>query len=218
MARAPSQDAFRIGQDRRLVKRLLAGDEQAFESFADDHFPGLFRFAASRLSWDEDLAQEMVQNTLCTAIDRLNAFRGESTLFTWLCGICHFEILGHFRRTKRRGQHVELDDEMPDVRTVVEGFVSGGPLGELANKEIQGLVFLALDQLPERYGLILEWKYLENVPVKEIAQRLEVKPKAAESLLTRARTAFRRGFETLIEGHDEGGFRGLRFSTEEGSH
>jgi DNA-directed RNA polymerase specialized sigma24 family protein len=54
-----------------------------------------------------------------------------------------------------------------------------------------------LDQLPTRYGDALEWKYGEGLSVKEIATRLGVGPKAAESLLTRARQAFRDAFATV---------------------
>ena len=56
---------------------------------------------------------------------------------------------------------------------------------------------VALDQLPQHYGNALEWKYLEGLPVKEIASRLKLSPKAAESLLTRAREAFRECFTSL---------------------
>ncbi len=213
MAGAHSPDAFRMRQDRRLVQQLLAGDEAAFERFAEENFAGLLRFALSRLGYDEALAQDIVQSTLCTAIDRLEAFRGESTLLTWLCGICHFEIRGHFRRQRRRGQEVELDDQMPESSSVVGGSVAAGPFGELQDKEMRGLVFIALEQLPERYGEILQWKYLEDVSVKEIAERLAVGPKAAESKLTRARNAFRRVFEGLRLGTADGGFEGLRFGT-----
>ena len=61
-----------------------------------------------------------------------------------------------------------------------------------------GLLTL-LDGLPARYGDALEWKYVEGLPVVEIAARLAVSPKAAESLLTRAREAFRDAFATLAE-------------------
>ena len=44
-----------------------------------------------------------------------------------------------------------------------------------------------LDQLPSHYADALEWKYIDEVPVQEIASRLGLGPKAAESLLTRAR-------------------------------
>jgi DNA-directed RNA polymerase specialized sigma24 family protein len=58
---------------------------------------------------------------------------------------------------------------------------------------------VALDHLSPHYGeegQALEWKYLDGLSVKEIAARLRLAPKAAESLLTRARRAFRDGFST----------------------
>jgi RNA polymerase sigma-70 factor (ECF subfamily) len=56
-----------------------------------------------------------------------------------------------------------------------------------------------LDHLPGRYGDVLEWKYLQDLSVNEIAERLGVGYKAAESLLTRARAAFRDGFALVTE-------------------
>ena len=55
----------------------------------------------------------------------------------------------------------------------------------------------ALDYLPSRYSQALEWKYCEGLSVNEIAERLEVGAKAAESVLSRARVAFREAFATL---------------------
>jgi RNA polymerase sigma-70 factor (ECF subfamily) len=51
--------------------------------------------------------------------------------------------------------------------------------------------------LPRRYSDVLEWKYIQGLSVKEIATRLGVAPKAAESTLNRARSAFRDGFATV---------------------
>jgi DNA-directed RNA polymerase specialized sigma24 family protein len=53
---------------------------------------------------------------------------------------------------------------------------------------------VTLDALPRRYGDALEWKYVLGLTVEEIAGRLGLGPKAAASLLTRARQAFRDGF------------------------
>jgi DNA-directed RNA polymerase specialized sigma24 family protein len=58
-------------------------------------------------------------------------------------------------------------------------------------------VHLVLDALPAHYANALEWKYLEELSVAEIAGRLGLGEKAAESLLTRARAAFRDAFTTL---------------------
>jgi RNA polymerase sigma factor (sigma-70 family) len=67
--------------------------------------------------------------------------------------------------------------------------------------EIIALVHVALDRLPSHYARVLEWKYLEGYTMKEIAGRIDSTSKAVESLLTRARIAFRDALSTLLDGH-----------------
>ena len=186
-------------RDRRLVRRLLSGDERAFDEFFEGHFPGLYRFALTRLSHDEDAAEEVAQATVCKAITKLATYRGEAALFTWLCTFCRHEISSYFRRNKLMTRRVDLIEDTPEVRSALEslGEMFEGPEKALDRAEIGRLVQVALDQLPSHYGSALEWKYLEGLPVKEIASRLKLSPKAAESLLTRAREAFREGFSSL---------------------
>ena len=78
--------------------------------------------------------------------------------------------------------------------------VGDGPEDSLCRKEVTRLVQVALDRLPPRYASALEWKYLEGLSVREIAEKLEVSAKAAESVLTRARIAFRDAFVSLTDG------------------
>ena len=48
-------------RDLGLVRRMLAGHERAFDEFFEGHFPGLYRFALTRLNHDEDAAEEVAQ-------------------------------------------------------------------------------------------------------------------------------------------------------------
>lgn len=179
-------------EDRALVRRMLVGDAAAFERFTRDYLPLLYRFAVRRLRGDGELAREVVQATVCKAIAALAGFRGEAPLSTWLCACCRNEIAGHFRRGARE---VELDAE-PRSRAALalEAPAADGPEHVTMQRERAALVHELLDELPPDYGRALEWKYIDDLPVVEIARRLERAPKAAESLLTRARQAFRRGF------------------------
>ncbi len=221
MAQSTRNSTPQTRRDRALVRRLLAGDEAAFEQFFADYSGGLFRFALTRLDFDEDLAKEVVQATLCTAIEKLETFRGEAALFTWMTSICRGEISAHFKQRRRVPVALDPIEETPEIRRVLESLAAGleGPEDELRHKEVVRLVHLTLDYLPPRYGRALEWKYLEGLSVREIAGRLETTTKAAESILTRARDAFRIGFERLCEGleeREEGwqrSFRGLRAVT-----
>lgn len=179
--------------DRTVVRRLLAGDERAFEEFFADYFPRLFRFALARLR-DEDAAEEVVQTTLVQAVRKLHTWRGEAALFTWLCTICRREAAAWAERRAQR-VHVPLGDDDPDVRAALESLAGDdAPDAALARGDLARLVQLALDQLPPRYSRVLAWKYIDELTMQEIATRLDATPKAVESLLTRARDAFREGF------------------------
>lgn len=188
--------------DMAMVRRILDGDEQAFEVFFDEYFSRLYRFAMTRLEGDEDTAEEVVQTTLCKVVDKLATYRGEAALFSWLCTICRHEISSYYRHRNRRQQETDLIEEIPEVRAALESLAAAEDdlEHEMHRKEIARLVQVTLDYLPARYGNALEWKYIEGLSVKEIADRLRVSAKAAESLLTRARQAFRDGFSELNRG------------------
>ena len=187
-------------EDRDLARRLLRGDERAFEEFFRTHFHALFRFALSRMRNDADAAEEVAQATLCRAITRLHTYRGEATLFTWLCTFCRHEIAAWFGRRGRQPPAVSLLEDHPEVRAALESLDLGSPEAEARRSELARLVHVALDRLPARYASALEWKYIDGLSVNEIAGRLGLGGKAAESLLTRARQAFRESFAALTGG------------------
>ena len=184
--------------ETRLVRQMLGGDEEAFRTFFDLYTPRLYRFAMTRVA-DEDAAEEIVQTTLVQIVRKLHLFRGESALLTWLLTLCRHEIGAWLRRNGRQ-QLVALEEDLPEVRKKLEALASqaAGPDEDLRRRETTRLVRVALDFLPSRYGDVLEWKYLHGLSVEEIAVRLDVTSKAAESMLARARRAFREGFEALL--------------------
>ena len=187
-------------ENRRLVKQMLAGEERAFDLFFEEFFPGLYRFAMTRMDGNPDGAEEVAQATLCAAISKLATYRGEAALFTWLCTFCRHEISAWYRRRDRPGKKIDLVEDSPEVAGALDSLravLADGPESRLEQMELTRLVHVALDRLPGRYANALEWKYLEGVSVREIAGRLDLSTKAAESLLTRARDAFRDGFSIL---------------------
>ena len=183
--------------DLALARRMLAGDESALNEFFAEFLPRLYRFALVRLSGNDDAAEEVVQATMTKAVLKLQTYRGEAALFTWLCTLCRHEISDRRERTGIVGQHVSLIDDEPDTRAALEALAAStrdDPEAQLRRREISHLVQVTLDHLPGHYGDALEWKYLHGLSVQEIADRLGLGYKATESLLTRARQAFREGF------------------------
>lgn len=184
--------------DLRLVERLLAGEESAYDAFAESFIPKLYRFAQSRASRSDEV-EDIVQSTLAVAFEKLPGFRGDSSLLTWLCGICRFEISNRRRRAGRSPEvSMGVDSELLDLIERLHDDAET-TLDDLQRRELRRSVHDVLDHLPEHYARALEWKYLHSLPVAEIAGRLELGDKAAESLLTRARGAFRDAFRELAD-------------------
>ena len=192
--------------DRAVARRILGGDEAAFREMFDHFFPRLYRFALARLDGDADTARDIVQQTFCNAIQRLDGYRGEAALYTWFCQICRNVLADHFRKRGRGVARVVLLEDQPDARAILEALaapVSDEPESRVWRLQVRRLVEATLDALPGNYGDVLEWKYLDGQSVAEIAQRLGLGPKAAESQLQRAREAFRVAIADLASASDE---------------
>lgn len=178
---------------------MLDGDETAFDAFFNAVHPALYRFSLARLGRDADAAGEVAQAAICKAIAKLHTYRGEAALLTWLCVFCRHEIYAY---NKRRAVHpsVEFSEDEPEIRAALESLRAAtvdDPDAALDRIKVAAFVQQVLDHLPSHYADALEWKYIDEVSVQEIAARLDLGLKAAESLLTRARSAFRDACRTL---------------------
>jgi RNA polymerase sigma-70 factor (ECF subfamily) len=105
------------------------------------------------------------------------------------------------RAQVRRTDKVVLIEDSAEVRAALESIeapASDDPLKRCDGAELQRLVHAVLDRLPNRYGEALEWKYVEGRSVEEIGDLLGIGHTAAQSLLARARVAFRDGLEAVF--------------------
>lgn len=184
--------------DRQLIERLLNGEQSAFNEFFASYFNRLFRFARTRLSNDE-AAADVVQDTLSRALRHLSSYRGEAALFTWLCQICRSQLSDYYERHHRHAKRFVPVEDDPAIQAALDSMIAPDvdPQHALQREETSRLVQLVLDRLPARYGNALEWKYVEGASVEEIAARLGVQHAAAQSVLQRAREAFRTMFREL---------------------
>ena len=178
--------------DLELVARMLAGDQRAFDAFFAASAQRLAAFAARRSGLDGASLEDVVQNSLIKAVRHLASYRGEAALFTWLCEICRHELADVSRKSARRPPHVGLLD--PDVRATVSELAAPGhlePAARLESSQFRAAVIRALEALPRSYAQALEAKYADGLSVEEIAQLLGLSTIATQSLLARARQAFR---------------------------
>jgi len=196
-----------VHADRALARRILAGDSRAFQSLFDEYFPRLYRYALAHLNGDREAAKDVVQVTFQKAVERLDTYRGEAALYGWFCRICHNALVDYCRARKREGHTITEIQDHGAIRSVLDAVsapVSEQPEAQAGQRDVRRLVQATLDRLPPRYGDALAWKYIEGLTVCEIAGRLKLTPKAAESLLTRARVAFRDSMIAIGSATDAG--------------
>ncbi len=189
-------------EDKRLVKRMLANEQRAFDQFFTENFQRLYRFASTRVSGEPEACKEVVSSAMTKAIRNLQKFRGEAALFTWLCAICRNEISDWLETQGRYHKHILLTEDFPEIQAAVDSFQTpptDDPAWNMERLELVRMIHVALDRLPARYGDALEWKYIEGYSIREIAAKLGIGEEAVQSMLARARRAFHDVYTSLTQ-------------------
>ncbi len=180
--------------DIKLVQQLLGGDEAAFTLFYNTYFARMYRFCRSRVNSD-DYCGDIVQQSMTNAMRYLHSYRGEASLLTWLFQITRNEIATWFKQYGKNDQYTQALDGNAELMSALDSIPAGLEGGaEGADDEVKFWVQTALDALPSSYGTVLELKYIEGLSVQDIALRMETGETAVQSLLARARKAFKEAF------------------------
>ena len=167
--------------DKRFVRRLLDRDDEAFEEFFEAMYPALYRFALARLDGQREAAEDVAQSTLFRAIGKLETYRGEASLLTWLCTSAVTRSSRTPKRTDRWPQWCRstTHQKSEPLSSRCMRLTPPDPHLALDRQQQASLIQRALDQLPPHYGSVLEWKYIDELPVQEIAERLGIRLRAA---------------------------------------
>ena len=188
--------------ERDLVSGMRRGDQRAFNEFFDTFAPRLSSFAVRRSSLDPAAIEDVVQMTMISAMRNFGSYRGGSTLFTWLCKICRNHLADIRRNTARQPGYQSIDElasERP-LATVVELTDFHDPLEECETDSTRNAVRQVVNSLPGHYSRILELRFGDDLSGREIAKTLQMSEDGAESLLFRARQAFKIAWANYLEG------------------
>lgn len=179
---------------------LLAGDRAAAERFFERHLGSLYEFVHYRVGGNRATAEDLVQDTFLTAIERMSAYDGRSNLHAWLCGIARNKIRAFRRRSRPALIEDVLEVADPEIEAILLA-IDAQPLPDevLEREETKELVGATLSSLPPDYRDALVQKYVEELSTAEMAARSGKQEKAAESTLHRARLAFGRVFTLLVK-------------------
>src|SRR6266478_1049881 len=158
----------KVWTEQELLVGLCSGDAAAADEFYHRYAARLHRFITHTLSSQLiDEAEDLLQDTMMALADALPYFRGESSLFTFACGIAHRKVQSYLRKASRRRQL--LTRVAPDAPVDVQQRSD-----DLAN---------AIGRIDPAYRELLILKYVEELSQRDLAATLGISEHAPESRL-----------------------------------
>jgi RNA polymerase sigma-70 factor (ECF subfamily) len=173
--------------ERELVQAVLRRDRKAAARFVAAHIDAVYAFVRHRLAPRADLVEDVVQDVFLAALNGLATFQGQSSLRTWLVAIARHKIEDVYRQRLRLPE--ALDDLDPLEAELVSPSTALDEQIDTARARAKARHVLA--QMPERYGLMLLWRYWEQRTTREMAAAIGTTEKSVERTLARARARFK---------------------------
>jgi RNA polymerase sigma-70 factor (ECF subfamily) len=183
--------------DAALVNLARAGDEAAVRTLVRRHNRRLFRVARGVLRDDAE-AEDVVQETYVRAFTRLDRFRGEAELPTWLTRIALNEALGRLRKRRPGADLSALDAGEERAILFPMSPAPAGPEGEAGRAQARAVLEQAVDALPEAFRLVFVLRDMEGMSIEETAAALSIRPETVKTRLHRARRMLRRSIERML--------------------
>jgi RNA polymerase sigma-70 factor, ECF subfamily len=199
MKPAPAPRIAVPSDDAELVRRALARDDIAFRIIMERHNRRLYRIARGILRNDTE-AEDVVQEAYVNAFTRLDGFRGDSSLATWLARIAMNEALGRVRRERLAVDLDTFEAQRTEAQIIQfpQAVTSDDPDRTMAQREILQLVERATDNLPEIFRIVFITRVIEGMSVEETADLLGLQPKTVKTRLHRARRLVREQLDKQV--------------------
>jgi RNA polymerase sigma-70 factor (ECF subfamily) len=178
-------------RDRQLVHQCLAGDALAERALYDAHVERVYRLM-HRMAGDPDLAADFTQDTFIRAFERLEQYRGDSSLATWLHTIAVSVALNGLRKVKR----IRSTTEHIDEATALPAEPGRGFPADLKTR-----LHAAVDALSEKLRPVFLMHDVEGYTHEEIATSLGIPVGTSKARLFDARAKLRMALAAFAGDH-----------------
>jgi RNA polymerase sigma-70 factor (ECF subfamily) len=185
-------------QDRQLIARLQAGDDEGVNELAERYSHRIFQMALRHMKNRQD-AEEVTQDVLMKVHQKIGRFRGDAALSSWIYRITFNTSMSRLRG-HRAERAAELErDRAEAARRLGEERPAPGqaadwsrlPDEELLRSQVREVVAAALADLPEIYRTPVVLRDIEGLSTEEASTRLKLKDQTLKSRLHRGRLMLR---------------------------
>lgn len=185
--RSPLRSGVQTLTDAELVLGIRDGDEGHFNELYARYFQRVYNFTFVRVRNHAD-TEEIVQETFTAVFRSVEAFRGQSSLLSWIYGIAKNTVNNHLRRLRTRDGWMENAE--PELLRPVPSLSSCTPEEHLSLRRYA-------DAISERLGAASDWqaevfvlRHVENLSIPEISRRTARSSDAIRSCLYRMKRLF----------------------------
>jgi len=182
--------------DRTLIARLQANDPQAVRELAEQYGPRIFQLAMRQLRNEQD-AEEVTQDVLLKVYRKVDAFRGDSALSSWIYRITFNAAMSRLRASRlakqadRERDRLLAADEEREGRMLEQPDWSGVPDEVMLRGQLRQAVSAAISDLPEIYRVPIVLRDIHGLTTEEAGRRLKLKAQTLKSRLHRGRLLLR---------------------------
>ncbi len=177
--------------EKQLVERAKQGDRAALSQLVNKYSERVYNLALRILRNRED-AEDVLQETFITVIEKLHSFDGRSGFFTWVYRIATNASLMRLRKNKMVFQ--QLSDN-PDFQESIESRVfidwSEDPSLNIYDQEVKKKLDEAINKLSDIYRSVFILRDIEGLSIKETSAILNITEENVKIRLRRARQFLR---------------------------
>lgn len=161
---------------------------------------------AERLLRDRGLAEDVVQESFVRAFEGLANFEGRSTLETWLHRITVNTALSKLRQVKRLAEQ-SINEHLPefdrhDCRVELPWSHLASVEEIMESDDLRRRVYVAIDELPDAYRVVLQLRDIEEYDTSEVAALLDITETNVKVRLHRARAALKKLLEPVLRAEE----------------
>jgi len=194
-------------EDRRLVAGLQAGDQAAVRELAVRYGPRIQQLAMRHMKNRED-AEEVTQDVLLKVHRKIDAFRGDAALSSWIYRITFNTAMSRLRQNRAARAAAQERDRVEalletgeQVRTLAEpADWSWMPDEHVMRAQLREALAAAVAELPEIYRAPVVLRDIEGLTTEEASSRLKVKDQTLKSRLHRGRLMLREKLDVFRSG------------------
>jgi RNA polymerase sigma-70 factor (ECF subfamily) len=192
-------DEARKKQDEGWLRKLLAGDHEAFAEFVEKYKEMVF-LCCRTLGLREDEIEDAASETFMAAYKGISKYRGQAELGTWLWRIAYRQGVNYLRKNRKVKQLLaEQDGQLANSKEQM-------PAAAVQRKEKERIIWEAVGRLPRLWAVATVLFYREAKNIKEIAKIMRVRQNTVKTYLFRGRKRLKELLAEVVgEGIDVGG-------------